>query len=206
MWIRDVNNYVAEDTKGKLKQKGAYWHPASGDAYAESISKASPPCWYKDLGNIASTKAVLAAMIHGIDPETFLRAHSDPFDFMCRVKVDRASRLYLGGVPIQSTTRYYVAVEGAAMVKISPPPAGHAVGAWKRAPRVTKAEYDRVMRETRGEWDARVCTAAKTKYEDRQTAIQAGWKIAECNDASSFRFDNVNIGWYLAEAQKLIIT
>ncbi len=205
MFIRDVNNYVAEDTKGKLKQKGAYWHPASGAAYAESISKASPPCWYKDLGNIVSVKAAIAAMVHGIDPETFIRAHSDPFDFMCRVKVDRASKLLLGGVPIQSTTRYYVALDGAPLAKVSPPPAGHAVGQWKRAPRITKAEYDRVMTANGGAYDASVCTAAKTKYEDRTTAIQAGWKIAECNDARSFKFANVNYDWYIAEARKLVI-
>jgi hypothetical protein len=204
MWIRDVNNYIAEDTKGKLKQKGAYWHPDPLD-YANSISKASPPCWYKDLGNIVAIRAANAAMVYGIDPETFIRSHCDPFDFMCRIKVDRASKLLLGGSPVQSTTRYYVAREGAQMVKISPPPAGHAVGQWKRAPRVSKAEYDRVMVETGGQWDDRVCTKAKTKYTDVTTAIEAGWKIAECNDARNFRFDNVNYDYYVAEAKKLII-
>lgn len=204
MWIRDVNNYVAEDTKGKLKQKGAYWHPDPLD-YANSISTASPPCWYKDLGNIVSTRAAIAAMVHGVDPETFIRCHSDPFDFMCRVKVDRSCELLLGGQPIQRTTRYYVAREGAPLVKVAPPPAGHKLGEWKRAPRVSKAEYDRVMAETGGEWDERVCTKAKTKYDNVTTAIQAGWLIAECNDARSFSFANVNYDWYVAEAKKLII-
>ena len=211
MWIRDVNNYIAEpvtppgqNEPPSYKQKGAYWHPDPFN-YAESISKASPPCWYKDLGNIVSVRAANAAMIHGIDPAAYIRAHSDPFDFMCRAKVDRASKLYLGGVPIQSTTRYYVALNGAPMVKVSPPPAGHAIGQWKRAPRVTKAEYDRVMAETHGQWDERVCTKAKTKYDNVTTAIQAGWQIAECNDARSFRFDNLNYDYYIAEAKKLII-
>ena len=205
MWIRDVNNYVAEDTKGKLKQKGAYWHPDPLN-YAESISNASPPCWYKDLGNIVSTRAAIVAMVYGVDPETFIRSHTDPFDFMCRIKVDRASQLTLGGQPIQSVTRYYVAIEGGTMAKRSPPPAGHAIGQWKRAPKVIKAEYDRVMAETGGEWDARVCTKAKTKYDNVVTAIQAGWKVAECNDASAFRFGNVNYDYYIAEAKKLIIS
>jgi hypothetical protein len=211
MWIRDVNNYIAEpvtpfgqNEPPHYKQKGAYWHPDPFN-YAESISKASPPCWYKDLGNIVSIRAANAAMIHGIDPAVYIRAHTDPFDFMCRVKVDRASKLYLGGVPIQSTTRYYVATNGAPMIKISPPPAGHAIGQWKRAPRVSKAEYDRVMAETGGQWDERVCTKAKTKYDNVTTAIQAGWQIAECNDTRSFRFDNVNYDYYIAEARKLII-
>jgi hypothetical protein len=77
MWIRDVNNYVAEDMKGKLKQKGAYWYPDPKN-YAASISEASPPAWHKDLGNIVSIRAAVAAMVHGTDPEAFIRCHSDP--------------------------------------------------------------------------------------------------------------------------------
>lgn len=205
MWIRDVNNYVAETTKGTLKQKGAYWHPDPLD-YENSITTASPPCWYKDLGNIVSTRAAVTAMVHGIDPETFIRAHTNPFDFMLRAKVDRASKLMLGDQQIQSTSRYYVARDGLPLVKISPPPPGHTVGQWKRAPRVSLAEYDRVMAETQGAWDERVCTKARTLYEDRKTAFQAGWRVAECNDAAAFRFDNLDYTYYIAEARKLIIT
>ena len=107
----------------KIKQKGAYFHPDPFN-YAESITNAG--VWHKDLGGIVITRAAIAAMVHGIDPDTYIRAHSDPFDFMLRAKVDRASQLLLGGAAIQSTTRYYVAVQGAGMMKISPPPAGHA--------------------------------------------------------------------------------
>lgn len=211
MFIRDVNNYIAEpltpagqNQPPEYKKKGAYWHPDPFN-YAESISKASPPCWYKDLGNVVSIRAANAAMLHGVDPEAYIRAHSDPFDFMCRVKVDRNSTLTLGGQPIQRTTRYYVAREGAPLVKTSPPPAGHKVGDWKRAPKVSKGEYDRIMKETSGEWDARVCTKAQTKYDTVRTAIEAGYQIAECNDARSFSFANVNYDWYVNEAKKLII-
>jgi|SRR5882757_4572300 len=188
----------------KLKQKGAYWHPDPLD-YANSISNASPPCWYKDFNPVVVQRAAVAAMVQGIDPDTFIRAHSDPFDFMCRVKADRSAQLLLGGIPIQGTTRYYVATNGSNMTIVRPPPAGHNIGEWKRAPRITKAEYDRVMGETGGIWDERVCTKSKTKYGNTETAIQAGWKIAECNDARSFRFDNVNHDWYVGEAKKLII-
>lgn len=205
MWIRDVNNYIAEDTKGKLKQKGAYWHPDPLN-YADSISQASPPCWYKDLSNVASTRAAIAAMVHGIDPRTWLMCHSDPFDFVCRVKADRQSRLELGGFAVQNTTRYYVARDGAPLFKISPPPSGHVVGQWKRGIGVSVAEYNRVMQETGGNWDERVCTKSKSRYEDRRTAIQAGWQIAECNDMRSFDFANINYDYYEAEARKLIIS
>lgn len=203
MWIRDVNNYIAESMDGSLKQKGAYWHPEAGAGYADSISQSQPPAWHKDLGNVVSIKAAVAAMTQGIDPETFIRLQSDPFDFMCRVKADRSSKLILGNRQVQNTTRYYVVKEGERMVKISP--ASGPLGAYKKANGISDNEYNRVMQETGGAWDARVCTKNQSKYEERETAIEAGWKIAECNDARNFRFDNVDYAWYVNEAKKLII-
>lgn len=188
----------------KLKLKGCYWHPDPLD-YANSISNASPASWHKDLSNVVSIRAAVAAMVYSVPPETFIRCHTDPFDFMLRAKVDRASQLWLGDRRVQSTTRYYVAREGATMVKVSPPVAGGIEGQWKRANGVSQAQYDRVMQETGGEWNERVCTKNKSRYEERRTMIQAGWKIAECNIASDFRFDNVDYAFYVAEARKLII-
>lgn len=204
MWIRDVNNYIALDTKGKLKQKGAYWHPDPLD-YANSISTASPPCWYKDLSNIVSIRAAIAAMIHNIDPATFIRTHTDPFDFLCRVKTTRGAQLMWGGDPIQGTTRYFVAREGKPLSKVNPPPAGYTVGMWKKAPKVTDFEYAQVMKETGGEWDARVCTKNRSQYGETVTNIEAGYMVQVCNDMKHFSFDNVNYDWYLNEALKLII-
>lgn len=212
MWIRDVNNYVAEpvvpfgqNEPPAYKLKGAYWHPDPLD-YAKSISQSSPPCWYKDFNPVIVQRAANAAMIHGIDPATYIRAHSDPFDFMLRIKVDRASKLLLGGAPIQSTTRYYVARQGAQMIKISPPPPGATVGDFKRASKIPDALYNEVIASIApGTWDERIHTKNKSRYDDRSTSIQAGWQVAECNDARNFRFDNVNYDFYIAEARKLII-
>lgn len=204
LWIRDVNNYIAEDTEGKLKLKGAYWFPDPQN-YADSISNASPPAWHKDLSAIVIQRAALAAMVDGIDPEVYIRAHSDPFDFMLRARCDRSSTMYLGECPIQRTTRYYVAREGAALVKISPPVAGGNVGHYKRANTVPQVEYERVMAETGNQWDERVCTKNKSRYEVRRIALQAGWNVAECNVASTFQFANVNYDFYVQETRKLII-
>ncbi len=207
MWIRDVNNYIARDTEGKLKQKGAYWHPEAGERYFDSISEAQPPAWHKDLGNCVSIKAAVAAMVKGIDPELFIKMHTDKFDFMCRIKVDRADVLTHGGREIQRTSRYYVAKHGAPLIKTSPPPAGYSIGEFKRASKVTDLEYQRVMQEIGpGKWDVRIHTKNQSRYELRETAIQAGWNVAICNDASDFDFGNVNYDWYLQEARKLIIT
>ncbi len=203
MWIRDVNNYIAEDMKGDLKQKGAYWHPDPLD-YANSISEAQPPAWHKDLSAIVTIRAAVAAMVQGIDPATFIRAHSNPFDFICRVKADRASRLMLGDVQPQNTSRYYVAKNGAALNKISPPVG--AQGEFKRRNGLTDREFNAIAATIApGAHDERIHTKNKSRYEQRITGIQAGWKIAECNDIASFDFNNVNYDWYIQEAGKLII-
>lgn len=205
MFIRDVNNYVAENMKGELKLKGAYWHPDPNN-YAESISEAQPPAWHKDLGNIVSIRAANAAMLHGIDPETFIRLHSDKFDFMLKVKVDRASKLMLGDRQIQSTSRYYVAINGEPLRKISPPVAGATVGEYKRKRGITEMEYRTVLGEIGPNvWDGRIHQNNKNKYTERETGFVAGWKAAECNDANDFRFDNINWQYYVDEARKLII-
>lgn len=204
MFIRDVNNYVAEDMDGKLKQKGAYWHPETGDRYFDSISEQSPPAWHKDMGSLVTIQAAVAAMVHGIDPETFIRAHSDPFDFMRRVKVDKQSHLYHGEREVQRTTRYYIAKEGAHLVKVSPPKG--VIGEYKRANKLSDAYFNSIAATLApGTWDERIHTKNKGKYEIVRTAIEAGWKVAECNDASTFRFDNVDYNWYVIEAKKLII-
>ena len=212
MWIRDVNNYVAEskvkpgsNKPPKLKQKGAYWFPDPLN-YAESISKNSPPAWHKDLSNIVSQRAALSAMLYGTDPELFIRAHSDPFDFMLRAKVNRASRLLLGGQKIQSTSRYYVAKNGHDLIKESPPTKGNLVGAFKRANKIPEALWVSVNAAIPpGSWDARIHTKNKSKYAIRQMNLQSGWKCAVCNDAKDFDFSNIDYDFYIKEAQKLII-
>lgn len=204
MWIRDVNNYVAEDTKGKLKQKGAYWHPDPQD-YAGSISNASPPAWHKNFNPVIVPRAAVLAMVHGIDPAAIIRAHTDPFDFMLSVKVNRSDSLYIGDAPQQRVTRYYVSTDGAPMIKVAPPVAGGVIGQWKRANGVTKAQYDAEMLRTGGEWSETVCTKNKSRYTERRTAIEAGHLITQCNDVSDFRFDNVNYDYYVNEARKLVI-
>ena len=203
MWIKNVNNYVAEETSGKLKTKGDAYSAPDPINYAQSISEMQPPAWYRDFSNLVSTRAAIAAMTTGIAPEIFIPLCINPFDFMLRVKVDRASKLMLGNTEIQRTTRYYVSTNGQELHKISPP-AGQ-LGAYKRRNGVSEYEYQRIMRETGGEWDERVCTKNKSKYENRVTAIQAGYKCKPCNVASEFNLADIDFNYYISEAKKLII-
>ena len=124
---------------------------------------------------------------------------------MMRVKINRTDHLFIGDVEQQRVTRYYVARQGGAMVKISPPASGGVIGQWKRAHNITKVEYERVMAETGGQWDKRVCTKNKSKWTERRTTIESGYQVEQCNDVDSFRFDNINYEYYIAEARKLIV-
>jgi hypothetical protein len=202
MWIRDVNNYIAQSTDGTLKTKGAYWTPDPLD-WAKSIGDAQPAAWHKDLSNVVSINAAVAAMVHGVDPETFIRLCGNPYDFMCRAKVGRQDMLMHGAAQIQRTSRYYVAQHGQPLQKIAP--ASGKPGAFKRGVKVSEADYLRVMNANGWQWDASVCTQNRSTYEQRETSMCAGYMTAICNDVADFNFANVNYKWYVDEAKKLII-
>jgi len=205
MWLRDVNNYIAEGTDGSLKQKGAYWHPDPLN-YIGSIAEAQPPAWHKDHSAPIVQRAAVTAMVQGIDPAVFIRAHTDPFDFMLRAKVSRSDKLMLGDAEQQRLMRYYISTDGKPLVKISPPAKGAAVGEFKRANGVDEATFRAVSATlTPGQWDERIHTKNKSKHEMRQTALQAGHLATECNIATKFSFTNLNYHWYVNEARKLII-
>lgn len=201
MWIRDVNNYLAESVDGKVKLKGAYWYP---EKFPDDISNASPPAWHKDFSALVSIKAAVAHMVEDVDIERFVYSHSDPFDFMCRVKVDRSSKLMIGDKETQRITRYYIAQNGGAMRKVSPP-AGPA-GEYKRRNGVSEHEYMTVMNSIPpNTWDERIHTKNKSRYVTRETGIESGYLVAECNRASDFDWQNVNYEWYIENAKKLVI-
>jgi len=202
MWIRDVNNYVAEDIDGSLKQKGAYWFARQ---FPEDIANAQPPAWHKDFSAVVATKAAVEYMVNGTDIERFVYSHADPFDFMCRAKVDRSSHLMIGDQEVQRLTRYYVARNGGSMRKVSPPTGP--MGEYKRKNGLSDFEYETIRREVPpGAHDERIHTKNKSKYITRETSIEAGYQVAECNRASDFDFQNLNYEWYVDKARKLVIS
>lgn len=202
LFLRDVNNYIAEGTDGSLKLKGAYWSPDPLN-YHKSISEAQPPAWHKNLSNCISIRAAVAAMVQGCDIESFIKMSTNPFDFMCAVKVQRSDKLYCGRTEVQRNTRYYISNDGDPLIKIAPPKGIE--GAYKKANGISDTEYSRVMTETGGAWDVRVCTKNQSKHEPRLTQIEAGYKVTVCNDIRQFSFNNVNYEWYISEAKKLLI-
>jgi len=206
MWIRDVNNYIAEDDSGKLKQKGAYWHPDPNN-YADSISKAGPPAWHKDFNPTIVTRTAVAVMTTGVKAEHFMRANFDPYDFMLRAKVQKSVQLMHGNKEIQGTSRFFVSKVGQPLKKISPPAKGNRIGDYKRKSKLTDQYFESVKASIPvGSWDERIHTKNKSKYQIVETAMIAGKLTTICNDVNDFHFNNVDFEWYLKEVSKLVIS
>ena len=131
MAIRDVNNYSAVSTSGKIKRKGAYEYDVG---------------WHQNHSALVVPKAAEAALIHGKDIAEFVRNHDDDYDFMLRTKVPRNSRLHyesefgLESDVSQNVSRYYIATEGRYLVKYMPP----LKGTKERRIGINKDEYVQV--------------------------------------------------------------
>jgi hypothetical protein len=195
MWVKNVNNYLAESVDGKVKQKGLLWYPKS----PEDITNEN--AWHKDYSNQVSIRAAVAHMTTGVDIERFIYAHRDPFDFMIRGKCDRSSRLMIGDQEQQRILRYYIASNGAPLRKVSPPTG--TPGTYKRRSGITDLEWSR--RPTDGTHDPKFHTANKSLYIVREMSIDSGWLVAECNVASRFDWKALNYQYYVDAARKLVI-
>lgn len=115
MWIRDVNNYISITESGKVKLKGAY-----------EFADYDKLGWHKNHSSMVVPMAVKAHLVDGIDYEEFILLHENKWDFMCRTKVPRSSKLVLvmpDGEEIeqQNICRYYPSKEGGNLIKIMPP-------------------------------------------------------------------------------------
>lgn len=111
MVLRDVNNYLAVYTDGKVKRKGAYQYDNLG--------------WHQDHSALVVPKAAEAYMLYGTDIATFITNHDNKWDFMLRAKVPRSSKLVMvdneGNETLQQNIcRYYASKAGGKLVKIMP--------------------------------------------------------------------------------------
>lgn len=200
MWIRDVNNYIAVDMKGKIKRKGAYWYPITDDDYQGS----SGSNWNKDFSNMAAQKGIEYSLLNGWDPSDVVRLLTDPFDFMLRYKTPAGAKLFIGEKEMLKTVRYYVSTSGQPMKKISQPKGE--IGTYKRANKVSDELWQRVMQEIpEGAWDERIHTKNKSKYAEVVTSIESGKLVKECNRASDFSWRDVDFSYYEGEIKKLVI-
>jgi hypothetical protein len=199
MWIADVNNYMAIDTKGNVKRKGKYWYPLSeADMWGSSGSN-----WNKDYSNLTAQKGIEQVLINGHRPEDVIRLLTDPFDFMMRYKTPGGAVVYVGDRPQLKTVRYYVSTRGEPMKKISKPKGE--MGSWKRKNSLTDEYFNKIKAEVGDNWDARIHTQNKSKNIDRVQSIESGRLVKVCNVASDFNWADVDYDYYITEMKKLYI-
>tara|TARA_R110002072_G_scaffold169949_4_gene323494 strand:+ start:407 stop:2638 length:2232 start_codon:yes stop_codon:yes gene_type:complete len=155
MFVRDVNSYMAEYERGKVKRIGAYAH----ERMDENPGTREVP-YGKDPSQLIVAKAAEAALLHGTDIREFMMSHTDNYDFMCRAKVPRSNKLVMrwpeydnAQVELATIIRYFVSTTGGALVKIAPPTGE--LGTWKRATKVSDELFAQVMAELH-EWVANV--------------------------------------------------
>lgn len=200
IWIRDVNNYLALSTDGKIKSKGAYWYPKEeSDYWGGSGSQ-----WNKDYSKMVVQKVIEPTLIHGWNPEALILMMSDPFDFMLRYKTPAGAKVFIGDKEMPKTVRYYVSTKGETMKKISKPKSE--IGSFKRKNSLTDAEFNKINSEIpNGTWDERIHTKNKSRYEEVVTGIEAGRLVKCCNKASDFNWTDLDYSYYLEEINKLYI-
>lgn len=105
MYIRDVNNYIAVYTDGKVKRKGCYDYELPH---------------HKNHSQMIVAKVAEQHLLHGADIKESILFHDDVMDFMLRTKVPRSSRLMWGDEQGQNITRYYISTDGKPLSKIMP--------------------------------------------------------------------------------------
>lgn len=195
MFIRDVNNYIAQYTDGKLKRKGAYAH--------NHQDRAELP-WHKNHSALVIPRAAEKFLIEGSPIEETIKSCIDPFDFMIKAKAPRSNFILWGDEQQQNTLRYYVTVEGQQLIKVAPPVKGARVGQFKRKNGISDSFYHEVLKEVGDNWDERIHTKNKSKYTERRTDFESGYLTSICNDVNDFDFSNLNYQYYVDQALKLV--
>ena len=131
MFIRDVNNYLAQYEDGAVKRKGAFEWDVE---------------WHQDASALVVAKVAEKVLLENLPIRATVEGWPDIMDFMIRIKVPRTGYLQWGDDRVQNTTRYYVSREGKPLRKWLPPLKG-------------KPEWRRIGVESG--WNVQVCNDIK---------------------------------------------
>ena len=197
MCVKDVNNYTAIYTDGKVKNKGAYEYKDLG--------------WHKNHSSLVVAMAVDEYLTKGKDVESFIHKYDNILDFMLRVKVPRSNKLFTideFGVEVkeQNICRYYVSTNGRKLVKVMP-----ALDKPGKMAKVWCNEMGEEMLSFKDTEERKAAKAGFTVYkgereipqEERPQEIEAGKLVTICNDIKKFE-GNIDFDYYVSEARKLI--
>lgn len=192
MYIRDVNNYIAFKPNGDSKAKGEY---STNRQLHQSHNALIVPKFVEHfLKNKLSN--VEQAFIE------FSKTCS-PHDFMQTVKVGKKYTLKHGDDSIPNYTRYYISKSGNPLMKVGPPKGK--LGDFKRKNGLTDEEFNSVLETLpEGQWDERIHTKSKSKYEIEESAIDKAYLTTICNDIKEFDYNNLNLEYYIDWAKDLL--
>jgi len=105
---------------------------------------------------------------------------------------------------VSRTFRYYVSKAGQRGYKIAPP-TGEA-GSFKRKSGMKDSEYARIAATVPpGVWDERIHTKNKSVHTQRETSVEAGYLIRDCNNSHNFNWADLDYDYYVNEVKKLLI-
>lgn len=184
--IRDVNAFIAKETNGKTKGKGAY-----------EVERA----WHKIGAPLAPRKAAIEHMLTGKPVEECLYANTDPYDFMHYAQAPAGCSLLHDGVDLGRRIRYAVSVHGSELIKRMPPQ--FIEGAYKLKAGVKEHPADPFK------WSEAHHTKRKSKYEWRELGVEAGQKVIDCRDVRNLDvetfFNHLNYEYYINKARDLVI-
>lgn len=171
---------------------------------------------WRDLPNHKNHSALVVKIavenyiLHGTDPEEFIRKHDNKYDFMLRTKVPRSSKLVMvdsNGVDhqTQNICRYYISTEGMDLVKVMPPlTETKTEEVWVNHELmdevVISAKTDIAKYKKKG---YTISHTVETPCEDRRFMVESNWKCKVCNDISEFQWD-IDYDYYIERTWKLI--
>jgi hypothetical protein len=182
MWIRDVNNYIAEHKNGKRKRKGCYEHHRQ---------------WHQNQSMPIAALAAEAYMCNGTDIGEYIRLHENTYDFLMRLDMRGETRLVLSnGEEYKGIVRYYVAEDGHAGVK-------H-YGAAKQIRLHAEGHAEPLGK--RGAYTCSICDAEfKTKAEfNKHNDAEHASKLCVVQQYAGEKI-NPDYRFYINEARKLVI-
>lgn len=113
MCVRDVNNYIALYTSGKVKRIGAYEWKLERDGGRLR--------WDQNHSALVVPKVAEQVLLHGAPIRETVEQWGNLYDFMLRTKVPRSSHLLHGEDRVQNVSRYVVSRNGKQLTKVMPP-------------------------------------------------------------------------------------
>ncbi len=185
MFIRDVNNYIAEYPDDDVKRKGAYEYEMQ---------------WHQNQSALVVQKAAEAHLLYGDDIQHFITRHNNLYDFMLRGKVPRGSVLELDGKPVGNLIRYFISKNGGKLEKVMPPKGPE--GWFKKKNGVPEDTYQEYMKVNGNVWHEDIHTKNQSIHQERRIGINTGWTVELRNNIKQGNM-NINHAWYIAEAKKL---